>query len=128
MLKQAKRRFFYLKLLYEANSVQHRNVKFTSFQPSRAHYNPTIIYFTSASKNLTQFVKVLLVKLSEMLHSSNLVRLFHRQSFALYGINNYSGMLYTHNDWLNKFYSCYMGNVAVIVNGCGLSIGTHCRH
>ena len=55
-------------MLYEANSVQHRNVKFTSFQPSRAHYNPTIISFTSASKNLTQFVKVLLVKLSEMLH------------------------------------------------------------
>ena len=77
--------FFYLKLLYEANSVQHRNVKFTSFQPLRAHYNPTIIYFTTASKNLTQFVKVLLVKLSEMLHSSNFVRLFHRQRFSLYG-------------------------------------------
>ena len=58
VLKQAKRSF-YLKLLYKANSVQHGNVKFTSSQPSRAHYNPTIIYFTSASKNLTQFVKVL---------------------------------------------------------------------
>ena len=79
--------FFYLKLLYEANSVQHRNVKFTSCRPSQAHYNPTIIYFTSASKNVTQFVKVLLVKLSEMLHSSNFIRLFHRQSFALYGSN-----------------------------------------
>ena len=57
------------------------------FNPSEhVSYNPTIIYFTSASKNLTQFVKVLLVKLSEMLHSSNFVTLFHRQSFALYGI------------------------------------------
>ena len=54
VLKQAK--CFYLKLLYEANSVQHSNVKFTSSRPSRAHYNPTIIYFTSASKNLNQFV------------------------------------------------------------------------
>ena len=60
-------------------------MKFTSSQPSRAYYNPTIIYFTSASKNLTQFVKVLLVKLSDMLHSSNFVRLFHHQSFTLYG-------------------------------------------
>ena len=34
-------------MLYKANSVEHRNVKFTSSQPSRAHYhmNPTIIYF-----------------------------------------------------------------------------------
>ena len=77
--------FFNLRFLYGANSVQHRNVKFTSSPPSRAHYNPTIIYFTSASKNLTQFVKVLLVKLSEMLHSSNFIRLFQCQSFALYG-------------------------------------------
>ena len=53
VLKQAKCSFTYI---YEANSVQHRNVKFTSSRPSRAHYNPTIIYFTSASKNLTQFV------------------------------------------------------------------------
>ena len=60
-------------------------MKFTSSQPSRAHYNPTIIYFTSASKNVTQFVKVLLVKPSDMLHSSNFVRLFHRKSFTLYG-------------------------------------------
>ena len=75
---------------YSCNSSCYCNyfivdVKFTSSRPSRAHYNPTI-YFTSASKNLTHFVKVLLVKLSEMLHSSNFVRLFHRQSFALYGI------------------------------------------
>ena len=61
-------------------------MKFTSSQPLRAHYNPTIIYFTSASKNLTQFVQVLLVKLSDMLHSSNFVRLFHRQNFTLYSI------------------------------------------
>ena len=64
-------------------------MKFTSSRPSRAHCNSTIIYFTSASKNLTQFVKVLLVKLSELLHSSNFVGLFHRQSFALYGTFNY---------------------------------------
>ena len=32
------------------------------------------------------FVKVLLVKLSDMLDSSNFVRLFHLQSFVLYGI------------------------------------------
>ena len=61
-------------------------MKFTSSQSSRAHYNPTI-FFTSANKNLTQFIKVLLVKLSDMLHSSNFVRLF-RQSFMLYGSAN----------------------------------------
>ena len=25
-------------------------------------------------------------------------------------------------DWLNKFYSCYIATVAIIVNGCGLVI------
>ena len=25
-------------------------------------------------------------------------------------------------DWLNKFYSCYMAVVVIIVNGCGLGI------
>ena len=59
-------------------------MKFTSSQSSRAHYNPTMIYFTSLSKNLTQFVKVLLIKFSDMLHSSNFIRFFHRQSFTLY--------------------------------------------
>ena len=34
---------------------------------------------------VTQFVKVLLVKLSDMLDLSNFIKLFHRQSFALYG-------------------------------------------
>ena len=29
-------------------------------------------------------------------------------------------------DWLNKFYSCYMATVVIIVNGCGLGIGM-CR-
>ena len=33
-----------------------------------------------------QFIKVLFVKLFDMLDSSNVVRLFHHQSFALYGI------------------------------------------
>ena len=31
-------------------------------------------------------------------------------------------------EWLNKFYSCYMANVVIIVNGPGLGIGTHRRH
>ena len=31
-------------------------------------------------------------------------------------------------DWLNKFYSCYMATVVVIVNGRGLGIGTRRRH
>ena len=61
-------------------------MKFTSSQPSQARCNSTIIYFYQSEENLAQFVKVLLVKLSNMLHSSNFVRLFHRQSFALYGI------------------------------------------
>ena len=59
-------------------------MKFTGSQPLRAHCNSTIIYFTSANKNLTQFVKVLLVKLSDMLYSSNFVKLFLRQSCTLY--------------------------------------------
>ena len=29
---------------------------------------------------------------------------------------------------LNKFYSCYMATVVIIVNGCGLDIGARCRH
>ena len=31
-------------------------------------------------------------------------------------------------DWLNKFYSCYMAAVVVIVNGRGLGIDTRRRH
>ena len=34
----------------------------------------------------TAIASVLLVKLCDMLYSSNFVRLFHRQSFTLYGI------------------------------------------
>ena len=30
----------------------------------------------------------------------------------------------TSYDWLNKFYSCYMATVVVIVNGRGLGIGS----
>ena len=48
-------------------------MKFTSSQPSRTHCNSTIIYFYQCEQYLTQFVKVLLVKLSDMLHSSNLL-------------------------------------------------------
>ena len=43
--------------------------------------------FTGKNENLTQFIKVLLVKVSEILDSSKFVRLFHCQSFALYGIS-----------------------------------------
>ena len=66
-------------------------MKFTGFQPSRAHCKSTIIYFYKREQSLTHLVKVLLVKLSDILHSSNFVRLFHRQSFELYGmgIHNY---------------------------------------
>ena len=39
-----------------------------------------------------------------------------------------SAMIWTSYDWLNKFYSFYMVTVVIIVNGCGLGIGTHCRH
>ena len=30
-----------------------------------------------------------------------------------------SGVIWTPCDWLNKFYSCYMATVVVIVNGRG---------
>ena len=50
------------------------------------HDNSTIIYFYRRKENQTEFVKVLLVKLSELLDSSNFITLFHCQSFALYGI------------------------------------------
>ena len=33
-------------------------------------------------------------------------------------------MIWASYDWLNKFYSCYMATVIVIVNGRGLGIGT----
>ena len=39
-----------------------------------------------------------------------------------------SGIIWTSYDWINKFYSCYMATVVVIVNGCGLGIGKRCRH
>ena len=35
-----------------------------------------------------------------------------------------SGVIWTLYDWLNKFYSCYITTVAVIVNGHGLGINT----
>ena len=52
------------------------------------HDNSTII-FTGANENLTQFIKVLLVKVSKILDSSKFIRLFHCQSFALYGTYSY---------------------------------------
>ena len=39
-----------------------------------------------------------------------------------------SGVIWTPYDWLNKFYSCYMAIVVVIVNGRGLGIDTRRRH
>ena len=39
-----------------------------------------------------------------------------------------SGVIWTPYDCLNKFYSCYMATVVVIVNGRGLGIGTRRRH
>ena len=55
-------------------------------QPSRPCDNSTIIFiFSGTNKNITQFIKVLLVKLSDMLDLSNFVWLFHCQNFALYG-------------------------------------------
>ena len=39
-----------------------------------------------------------------------------------------SGVIWTSYDWLNKFYSCDMATVVVIVNGHGLGIGMCCRH
>ena len=38
------------------------------------------------------------------------------------------GVIWTPYYGLNKFYSCYMGTVFVIVNGHGLGIGTHHTH
>ena len=32
-------------------------------------------------------------------------------------------MIWTSYNWLNKFYSCYMATIVVIVNGRGLGIG-----
>ena len=39
-----------------------------------------------------------------------------------------SGVIWTPYDWLNKFYSCYMAIVVIIVNRCGHGIDTHHRH
>ena len=39
-----------------------------------------------------------------------------------------SGVIWTPYDWLNKFYSCYMATVVIIVNGRGFGIDTRRRH
>ena len=36
-----------------------------------------------------------------------------------------SGMIWIPYNWLNKFYSCYMATLAIIVNGRGLGINMH---
>ena len=44
---------------------------------------------------------------------------------------NTSGMMWHGMDpynWLNKFYSCYMATVVIIINGHGLGIDTCQRH
>ena len=38
---------------------------------------------------------------------------------------NTSGVIWTPNVWLNKFYSCYMATAVGIINGHGLSIDMH---
>ena len=59
-------------------------------QPLQPRDNSTIIFiFSNMNENITQFVKVLLIKLSDMLDSSNFVRLFYHQSFVLYSIGSY---------------------------------------
>ena len=42
----------------------------------------------------------------------------------LYG----SDVFHIQHPWLNKFYSCYMATVVIIVNGRGLGIGMHRTH
>ena len=39
-----------------------------------------------------------------------------------------SGVIWTPYDWLNKFYSCYMTIVVIIVNRCGLGIDMRHSH
>ena len=39
-----------------------------------------------------------------------------------------SGMIWTSHDWLNKFYSCYMATVVVIISGRGHVMGMCHRH
>ena len=39
-----------------------------------------------------------------------------------------SDMMWTLYNWLNKFYSCYMVTVVIIINGHSFGIGTHRRH
>ena len=61
-------------------------MKFTSSQPSRTHYNPTIIYFYQREQKPNSIHQSFARQTPDMLHSSNFVRLFHHQSFTLYGI------------------------------------------
>ena len=76
-------------------------------QPLRPCDNPTIIYFYWHKQSLTQFVKGLLIKLSDMIHSSNLVRLFHHQSFTLYSTYSISISLYPYNNMTTQLLQRY---------------------
>ena len=89
-------------MLYEVNSSTEM-WNFTSSQPLQAHCNSTIIYYYQHEQNLAQFVEVLLVKLSDILHLSNFVRLFHRQSFALYGIRKYAQEIISQSSHFTNF-------------------------
>ena len=39
-----------------------------------------------------------------------------------------SGVICTSYDWLNKFYSCNMATIVIIINGRALGIGMRHRH
>ena len=52
-----------------------------------------------------QFIKVLLIKVSDMLDSSNFIRLFHCQSFALYSIVSLDNII---NHEVGAFESTYL--------------------
>ena len=84
VMKQAKRSF--TKTCYTNSYEANSSTEIWNLQVVNLCKHIIIPQLFSTNKNLNQFVKVLLVKLSDMLHLSNFVRLFHRQSFTLYGI------------------------------------------
>ena len=78
---------FHTSLYKCGNHAQLWSRKTNTFLNPRDHVivMQIIFIFSGTNKNSTQFVKVLLVKHSNMLDSSSFVRLFHLQRFALYG-------------------------------------------
>ena len=65
-----------------------------------------------------QFVKVLLVKVSGMLHLSNFVIPFHRQSFALYGNKNNNFKPNLHKNVVIKIFKVYAMKNMSVNDGC----------